>query len=112
VIENSNAPHADPFLRGAETMRSTAIFISCAFCGTASLLSSSVIGETDVTESVVNSEKVPVNGRSRSHFQTQSISIVDKHNDQSCNVRPVPVTTGAGNSLIHVAGPNSGGEIE
>jgi hypothetical protein len=112
VIENSNAPHADPFLRGAETMRSTEIFISCAFCGTASVLSSSVIGETGVTEPAAHKDRVLADGQSCSHFQTHCISIVEKHNDQPCGLRPVPVTTGAGNSLIHIAGPNSGGEIE
>ena len=112
VIENSNVPHADPFLRGAERMRLTALFISCAFCGTASVLSSSVIGKMDVTEPAAHSEKVLVDGQSCSHFQTHSISIVEKHNDQSCSLRPGSVTTGAGKSLIRIAGPNSGGEIE
>lgn len=112
VIENSNAPHADPFLRGAETMRSTAIFISRAFCGTASVLSSSVIGAKSVTEPFAHNKKVSVDCRSRSHFQTHGNSIVEKHNGQSCNLRPVSVTTGAGMSLIHIAGPSSGGEKE
>lgn len=112
VIENSNAPHADPFLRGAETMRSTANFISCAFCGTASVLSSSVIGETGVTGPFARNEKVPVDGRSRSHFQKHGNSIVEKHNDRSCNLRSVSVITGAAKSLLHIAGPNSGGEKE
>ena len=112
VMENSNLPQAVPFLRGAEGMRLSAVFISCAFCGAASVLSLPVIGKPHVTEPAVCSDGVTTAGQFRSHFQTRNVYTMHRHNSQSLDLRRVSAMIGAGKSLSHVTGPNPRGEIE